>query len=119
MTKTKNLIFYLLTNSVFATFVYFGAVQGIPGFINVLTFFIWFVFIIFLLAILNEESQKALYERSKNQFKLGVVGHLISATYIGVLVFYGHILLGMIYLFTVLLSYTLNQQGKKLVEGRE
>jgi hypothetical protein len=117
MTKTKNLLSYLLTNSAFATFIYFGVVKGIPGFMNVLTFFIWFVFIIFLLAIPNEEAQRAIYERSKNQFKLGFIGKLISVIYIGVLVYYGHILLGSIYLVTLILSYSLNQQGKKLVEG--
>ena len=117
MTKTKNLLSYLLTNSTFATFIYFGVVKGIPGFMNVLTFFIWFVFIIFLLAIPNEEAQRAIYELSKNQFKLGFIGKLISVIYIGVLVYYGHILLGSIYLVTLILSYSLNQQGKKLVEG--
>jgi hypothetical protein len=119
MTKIKSFLKFLLTNSVFATFLYFGAVQGIPGFMNVLTFFIWFVFVIFLLSIPNEEVHKNLHGNSKNQFKLGVVGHLISAIYIGVLVFYGHILLGLIYLFTVLLAYALYENGKKLVEGQE
>jgi hypothetical protein len=48
---------------------------------------------------------------------LGIIGHLITVGYIGVLVFYGHILLAALYLITVVLSYGMVEQGKKLVEG--
>ena len=61
MTKTKSLLTYLLTNSVFATCVYFGAVQGIPGFMNVVTFFIWFVFVVFVLGAFNDEAAIKMY----------------------------------------------------------
>jgi hypothetical protein len=119
MTKTKSLLTYLLTNSVLATCIYFGAVQGIPGFMNVVTFFVWFVFVVFALGSFNDEAAIKLYEGEKKRFNLGIVGQLITAAYIGVLVFYGHILLGSIYLITVLLSYGMTQRGKKLVEGEE
>ncbi len=114
MTKTKSLLSYLLTNSVLVTCVYFGAIQGIPGFMNVVTFFIWFVFV---LGAFNDEASIKMYEGEQKRFKLGILGHLITAGYIGVLVFYGHILLGSIYLITVILSYGLVEKGKKLVEG--
>jgi hypothetical protein len=117
MTKTKSLLSYLLTNSVLATCIYFGAVKGIPGFMNVVTFFIWFVFIVFVLGAFNDKAAIKLYEGEQKRFKMGILGKLISAIYIGVLVFYGHILLGAIYLFTVLLGYILYEKGKKLVEG--
>jgi hypothetical protein len=119
MTKTKSLLSYLLTNSAFATFIYFGAVQGIPGFMNVLTFFIWFLFVVFVLGTFNEEAAIKMYEGEQKRFKLGFIGKLITAGYIGVLVFYGHILLGAIYLITVILSYGMVERGKKLVEGQE
>jgi hypothetical protein len=119
MTKTKNLLTYLFTNSVLATCIYFGAIQGIPGFMNVVTFFVWFVFVVFVLGAFNEEAAIKAYEGEHKRFKLGIVGHLITAAYIGVLVFYGHILLGSIYLITILLSYGITQRGKKLVEGQE
>jgi hypothetical protein len=117
MTKTKSLLSYLLTNSVLATCVYFGAIQGIPGFMNVVTFFIWFVFVVFVLGAFNDEASIKMYEGEQKRFKLGIVGRLITAGYIGVLVFYGHILLGSIYLITVILSYGMVEKGKKLVEG--
>jgi hypothetical protein len=116
MTKTKSLLTYLLTNSVFATCVYFGAVQGIPGFMNVVTFFIWFVFVVFVLGAFNDEAAIKMYEGEQKRFKLGILGKLISAIYIGVLVFYGHILLGVLYLLTVILSYGMIERGKKLME---
>jgi hypothetical protein len=117
MTKTKSLLTYLLTNSVLATFLYFGVVQGIPGFMNVLTFWIWFVFVVFVLGAFNEEASIKMYEGEQKRFKLGILGKLISAIYIGVLVYYGHILLGSIYLITIIISYGMIEKGKKLVEG--
>jgi hypothetical protein len=117
MTKTKSTLTYLLTNSVLATCVYFGAVQGIPGFMNILTFWVWFVFVVFVLGSFNDEAAIKMYEGEQKRFKLGFIGKLITAGYISVLVFYGHILLGAIYLITVLLSYGMTERGKKLVEG--
>lgn len=117
MTKTKSILDYLLFNSVFATFIYFGAIQGISGFMNVVTFLIWFLFILFILGSFIEETKIRLYESAKNKFKWGIFGHMITAAYIGVLVYYGHILLGSIYLTTVLFSYAMIESGRKLVEG--
>jgi len=119
MTKTKSLLTYLFTNSVLATFVYFGVIQGIPGFMNILTFWIWFVFVVFVLGAFNEEAAIKMYEGEQKRFKLGILGKLISAGYIGILVFYGHILLGSIYLITVMLGYGMVEKGKKLVEGEK
>ena len=119
MTKTKSTLTYLFTNSVLATCVYFGVVKGIPGFMNVVTFFIWFVFVVFVLGTFNEEAAIKMYEGEQKRFKLGILGKLISAIYIGVLVFYGHILLGAIYLITIIVSYGMVERGKKLVEGEE
>jgi len=116
MTKTKSFLTYLLTNSVLATCIYFGAIQGIPGFMNILTFWIWFVFVVFVLGAFNDDAAIKLYEGEQNRFKLGIFAHLITAGYIGVLVFYGHILLSVLYLLTVLLSYGMIERGKKLKE---
>ena len=118
MTKTKSFLIYLLTNSVLSTCVYFGAIQGIPGFMNVVAFFIWFAFVVFVLSAFNDEASIKAYEVEQKRFKLGILGHLITAGYIGVLVFYGHILLGAVYLITVILSYGLVERGRKLVEAQ-
>ena len=117
MTKTKSILNYLLFNSVFSTCLYFGAIQGISGFMNVLTFIIWFMFIVFVLGCFSEESKIRVYESDQKKFKLGIFGHMITAAYVGVLVYYGHILLGSIYLITILFSYAMVQSGRKLVEG--
>ena len=117
MTKTKSLLDYLFSNAIFGTCIYFGAVQGILGFMNFVAFMIWFVFIVFILGAFNEEAKIKMYEANNKRFKLGIIGHLITVGYIGVLVFYGHILLAALYLITVVLSYGMVEQGKKLVEG--
>lgn len=119
MTKIKSISKYLLFNSVFSTCLYFGVIQGISGFMNVLTFFIWFIFILFILGSLSEESKIKVYEGQQNKFNLGIFGHMITAAYVGILVYYGHILLGSIYLITILLSYAMVQNGRKLVEVSE
>jgi hypothetical protein len=119
MTKTKSILKYLLFNSVFATCIYFGAIQGILGFMNILTFFIWVLFILFILGSFSEESKIKVYESEEKKFKLGIFGHMITVVYVGVLVYYGHILLGSIYLITVFLGYCMVASGKKLVEGGE
>jgi len=116
MTKTKSLLDYIFTNSVLATCLYFGVVKGIPGFMNVVTFLIWFAFVVFVLGAFNDEALIKVYEAQQKRFKLGIFGHLVTAGYIGVLVFYGHILLGAIYLITIILSYGMVEKGKKLVE---
>jgi len=118
MTKTKSFLIYLLTNSVLSTCVYFGAIQGISGFMNVVTFFVWFVFVVFVLGAFNDEAAIKMYEGEHKRFKMGIVGHLITASYIGVLVFYGHILLGAVYLITIILGYGMVEKGKKLVEAQ-
>lgn len=119
MTKTKSILNYLVYNSVFATCIYFGAIQGILGFMNVVTFFIWFQFILFILGSFSEESKIKVYESEQKEFKLGIFAHIITAAYVGVLVYYGHFLLGSIYLITVLLGYVMVRQGKRLVEVGE
>lgn len=117
MTKAKSLLKVLVTNTIFGTCLYLGTVQGISGFMNVVAFLIWFAFVIFALTFMNEESQIKTYEANNKRLNLGVIGHLITAGYIGVLVFYGHVLLGVIYLLTVILGNSMIEKGKQLVEG--
>ena len=119
MTKTKSILNYLIYNSVFSTCLYFGTIQGISGFMNILTFYIWFVFIVFIFGCFNQEAQIRVYENEQKKFKLGIFAHIITAAYVGVLVYYGHIFLGSIYLITVFLGYCMVASGKKLVEVGE
>ena len=117
MTKTKNILNYIVCNSVFSTCLYFGIIQGISGFMNILTFYIWFVFILFIFGSFSQEAQIAVYKSDQKKFKLGIFAHIITATYVGILVYYGHILLGSIYLIANFLGYCMIASGKKLVEG--
>jgi hypothetical protein len=119
MTKTKSILNYLVYNSLFATCLYFGIIQGISGFMNILTFYIWFVFIVFIFGCFSEEAQIRVYENEQKKFKLGIFAHIITATYVGTLVYCGHILLGSIYLITILLGYCMIASGKKLAEEVE
>ena len=117
MTKTKSILNYIVYNSVFSTFLYFGLIQGISGFMNILTFYIWFVFIMFIFGSFSQEAQIAVYKSDQKKFKLGIFAHIITAAYVGILVYYGHILLGSIYLISTFLGYAMIANGKKFVEG--
>ena len=119
MTKIKSILSYFVYNSVFSTCLYFGVIQGISGFMNILTFYIWFAFIVFVLGCFSEESKIRVYESDQKKFKLGVFAHIITISYVGILVYYGHILLGSIYLITILLGYAMIASGKNLVEVGE
>ena len=119
MIKTKSILNYLVYNSVFSTCLYFGAIQGISGFMNILTFYIWFAFILFIFGCFNQEAQIRVYESDQKKFRLGIFSHIITAAYVGTLVYCGHILLGSIYLITILLSYAMIASGKNLVEVGE
>lgn len=118
MTKTKSIINDLVYNSLFSTCLYFGVIQGISGFMNILTFYIWFVFILIIFGCFDQESQIRVYERDQKKFRLGIFAHIITAAYVGILVYYGHFLLGSIYLITILLGYAMIASGKKFVEGK-
>jgi hypothetical protein len=117
MTKTKSILNYIVCNLGVSTCLYFGLIQGISGFMNILTFYIWFVFILFIFGSFSQEAQIAVYESDKKKFRLGIFAHIITAAYVGILVYYGHILLGSIYLITTFLGYAMISSGKKLVEG--
>ena len=119
MTKTKSILNYLVYNSVFSTCLYFGAIQSISGFMNILTFYIWFAFILFIFGCFSQEAQIAVYKSDQKKFRLGIFAHIITAAYVGILVYYGHILLGSIYLITILLGHAMIASGKKLVEEVE
>ncbi len=116
METLKRLFYFLFGNALTVTCLYFGAYKGIPGFMNVLSFIIWFIFIIYILTFLNEESQKSAYLSSKKTFLPKFLRGLIGFSYISVLVFYGHILLGAIYLISWFLFESMITKGKELVE---
>jgi len=115
MKKFKKFLTFLAYNAAFATCLYFGAYKGIPGFMNVIAFFIWFVFIVYVLTCGNEEVQIVTYNSSKSKY--APVSNVLDIGYIGVLVFYGHILLGALYVIQWVIFDYMIKKGKELVES--
>ncbi len=119
METLKRLFYFLLGNALTVTCLYFGAYKGIPGFMNVLSFIIWFMFVIFILSFTNKDTQKTAYLSSKKTILPTFLSSLIGVIYISVLVFYGHILLGALYLISWILFEHMKDEGKKLVTEEE
>lgn len=119
MEQLKRLFYFLLGNALTVTCLYFGAYKGIPGFINVLSFIIWFMFVIFIFSFTNKDTQKTAYLSSKKTILPTFLSNLIGVIYISVLVFYGHILLGVLYLISWILFEHMKDEGKKLVTEEE
>jgi hypothetical protein len=113
METLKRLFYFLFGNALTVTCLYFGAYKGIPGFMNVLSFIIWFMFVMFILAFLNKESQKTAYLSSKKTILPKFLSGLIGFSYISVLVFYGHILLGALYLISWILFEHMKEEDKQ------
>lgn len=107
----KKFLTFLTYNAAFATCLYFGAYKGITGFMNVIAFFIWFLFIVYVITCGNEEVQIVAYNSSKTKY--APVSNALSIGYIGVLVFYGHILLGALYVIIWYISAYMIKKGKE------
>jgi hypothetical protein len=116
METLKRLFYFLLGNALTVTCLYFGAYKGIPGFMNVLSFIIWFMFIVYLLTFLNEKAQKSVYLSGKKSPVPTFFANIISICYILVLVFYGHIFLGSLYIISLFLFTYMKDKGKELLE---
>jgi hypothetical protein len=119
MKNLQKILTYLLTQGTFIACLYYGAYQGIPGFMNILSVIVWFVFIVYLLTCYNEDSQKSLYLSSKKVPVPYSVSILLGIGYIAVMVFFGHILLGSLYAVSVILYDYMKGKGKKLVEENQ
>jgi hypothetical protein len=78
---------------------------------NVIAFFIWFLFIVYVITCGNEEVQIVAYNSSKTKY--APVSNALSIGYIGVLVFYGHILLGALYVIIWYISAYMIKKGKE------
>jgi hypothetical protein len=115
MKKFKKFLTFLAYNAAFATCLYFGAYKGIAGFMNVITFFIWFLFIVYVITCENEEVQIAAYDSSKSKY--APVSNVLGIGYIGALVFYGHILLGALYVIMWCIFAYMIKKGGELVEN--
>lgn len=121
MKKFKSFLSFLLTNIAFVTCLYYGVFKGIGGFLNILNVWIWFIFVLTLLSLFNKDASIALYKNSidKDRFNLGSFYYIPTLSYIGVMIFFGHILTGVIYAVTSLLLYTMTQNGKELLEEQQ
>lgn len=121
MKKFKSFLSFSLTNSAFVTCLYYGVFKGIGGFLNILNVFVWFIFVLTLVSFLNKDASLALYKNSidKDRFNLGSFSYILTLSYIGVMIFFGHILTGVIYGVTTLLCYIMTTSGKKLMEEHQ
>lgn len=121
MKKFKSFLSFFLSNSAFVICLYYGVFKGIGGFLNILNVFVWFIFVLTLVSFLNKDASIALYKISidKDKFNLGSFSYILSLSYIGVMIFFGHILTGVIYGVTTLLWYIMTTSGKKLMEEQQ
>jgi len=121
MKKFKSFLSFSLSQTAFVTCLYYGVFKGIGGFLNILNVFIWFLFVLVLLSFLNKDSQMLIYKNSvdKNKFSIGSFSYVLTVSYVGVMIFFGHILTGVIYGVTSLLLYSMMQSGKKLIEDQQ
>jgi hypothetical protein len=115
MKKFKKFLTFLAYNAAFATCLYFGAYKGIAGFMNMITFLIWFLFIVYAITCGDEKVQIVAYNSSKSKY--APVSNVLGIGYIGVLVFYGHILLGALYVIIWCIFDYMIKRGKELVES--
>jgi hypothetical protein len=121
MKKFKSFLSFSLSQTAFVTCLYYGVFKGIGGFLNILNVFVWFIFILTLLSLFNKDASIALYKTNidKDRFNLGPFSYILVLSYIGVMIFFGHILTGVIYGVTILLWYIMTQNGKKLMEEQQ
>jgi heme exporter protein D len=57
MRKLKAFLYWLATNTVFGSALYFGLVKGIDGAANIAQFYIWFSFVVSLFSLSDDVLQ--------------------------------------------------------------
>jgi hypothetical protein len=97
-------------------------VKGISGFMNLTGFIIWLAFISITLIYIvleceGEEAWRKVAENNKTQRYPQTLGRLLSIVYTLTLVFYGHILLAIVYLAASLVAYTMVKRTETFWEN--
>jgi hypothetical protein len=96
---------------------YVGTFQDNTGFLNVLRFIIWVGFVFGLIVATSKKACSIYYTASKlNRYYFPTVELFFYFTIIGVLVYQGHILLGIVVLMSIFLEEFIIQCAKEYLE---
>lgn len=117
MNKFKNTLWFVLSNAIFVTCVYYGVYKGITGFMNVLSFITWFSFAISVLTLYSDSVAINRYKKFSSRINFGIFEKLYDAALVGLLVYFGQFLLGSLYMITLLCDIYQTERGKELEES--
>lgn len=117
MTKVKEFLKFFGYNSLFATALFLGAVKGMGGFMNLVSFLIWVAFILItLIYIVLESGGQELWakvSKASSTPSFQIPRRILTVLFITTLVFYGHFLLAILYLATALIVYQIYERIKQ------
>jgi cytochrome c biogenesis protein CcdA len=118
MKKLLNTIKYIILNPVMmSALTYVGAFQDNTGFLNVLRFIIWTAFVFGLIIVTSKKACSIYYTKNKlSRYYFPTVELFFGFTIIGVLVYQGHILLGIVVLMSLFLEEFIIQCAKEYLE---
>jgi hypothetical protein len=118
MKKLLNTINYIILNPVMmSALTYVGAFQDNTGFLNVLRFIIWTAFVFGLIIATSKKACSIYYTKNKLiRYYFPTVELFFGFTIIGVLVYQGHILLGIVVLMSLFLEEFIIQCAKEYLE---
>lgn len=118
MKKLLNTIKYIILNPVIiSALTYVGAFQNNTGFLNVLRFIIWTAFVFGLIIATSKKACSIYYTKSKlSRYYFPAVELFFDFTIIGVLVYQGHILLGIVVLLSIFLEEFIIQYAKEYLK---
>ena len=118
MKKLLNTIKYIILNPVtMSALTYVGTFQDNTGFLNVLRFIIWVGFVFDLIVATSKKACSIYYTTNKlNRYYFPTVELFFYFTIIGVLVYQGHILLGIVVLMSIFLEEFIIQCAKEYLE---
>ena len=121
MKKVKEFLKIIGYNAFFGTCLFLGTVKGIHGFMNLVSFLIWIVFIalaliVIVLEVEGEDAWKKIAEGSEKKNYPEKLSKFLTVIYISTLVYYGHVILAVVYLIS---SFIGNYVVKRVESFRE
>jgi len=117
MEKLKDFLKFLGYNAFFGTSLFLGTVKGISGFMNLTGFLIWIAFILVVLIYVGLESQgedawRKVAENNKTQRYPQKIGRALSSAYVLTLVYFGHPILAIVYLSSLVTAWVIGERAK-------
>lgn len=113
--KAIKYLRYLVLNSVFAYAIYAGVINNVSGWANIAKFMIIAMFIIGLMIFFlqtNKDVLKSYTENSHNRIIPKWVDRTFDGIVLGVLVYYGWIWYGAMFLFSGISMFLLDSNAK-------